>query len=287
MDHILPEPVNLSDLNPIPQPSVGDYHCHCDYSMDAIGTIDEYCQAAIARNLAEICFTTHFDMPKSKETAIEEGCYVVIKGKKLPTEIDVMTQYVDEVRQAHDKYYAIGLSVQVGMEFGWYKNCEETAEKVREKYNLDYLLCGLHHINDVFIEHSFDSHSPEEMAEIYFTDMISAAKTGLFDTIAHLDYYRKLGYDFYGDIVDKLHEPYLSDLFEALKSTGTGIELNTRALKYGLKEYYPRMEIVNQAKRAGVTMNRLGSDAHAPVDVALDFENAANIIPPFIAEDAG
>lgn len=255
--------------------------------MDAVGSIDEYCQVAIIRNLTEICFTTHFDMPKSKATAIEEGCYVVIKGEKIPTEIDVMAPYVDEVRQAHEKFYALGLSVQVGMEFGWYQGCEEMVQKLALKHDLDYLLCGLHTINGTFIEHVHEDISAEKMAEIYFTELIAAAKTGLFDTIAHLDYYRKVGYDFYGDKVDKLHEPYIDDLFEALKATDTGLELNTRALKFGLKEYYPRMEIVNRAKKAGVIMNRLGSDAHAPSEVAFDFENAANIIPPFIAGDDG
>jgi histidinol-phosphatase (PHP family) len=255
--------------------------------MDAIGTIDEYCQAAIARNLTELCFTTHFDIPKSKETAIKEGCYVVIKGEKVPTSIDVMGPYVDDVCAAHERYFGFGLSVKLGVEFGYYPGCEATAQKLQERYGLDYLLCGLHTIDGEFIEHAQEHMDPKVLAEKYFADMITAAKSGVFDTIAHLDYYRKLGYDFYGDMVDTLHEPYCDDLFSALKASGTGLEVNTRAILKGLKEYYPRMEIINLARKAGVTMVRIGSDAHSPMEVAHDFEHAVNVIPPYIVDNCG
>ena len=38
-----------------------DYHVHPDFSFDAKGTIDEFCETAIKKGLTEICFTTHYD----------------------------------------------------------------------------------------------------------------------------------------------------------------------------------------------------------------------------------
>jgi histidinol phosphatase-like PHP family hydrolase len=72
---ILPE---SASIRPLEIPGVADYHCHCDYSVDAEGSVDEYCQAAIRRNLAEICFTTHFDAnPDSEGQATE---YIRVGG---------------------------------------------------------------------------------------------------------------------------------------------------------------------------------------------------------------
>ena len=41
---------------------LSDYHVHPDCSLDATGTIDQYCQRALEMGLEEICFTTHYDM---------------------------------------------------------------------------------------------------------------------------------------------------------------------------------------------------------------------------------
>ena len=47
-------PSDEGQLTPLPQPGLGDYHCHCNYSVDAEGSIDDYCEAALQRELAEI-----------------------------------------------------------------------------------------------------------------------------------------------------------------------------------------------------------------------------------------
>jgi histidinol phosphatase-like PHP family hydrolase len=39
------------------------------------------------------------------------------------------------------------------------------------------------------------------------------------------------------------------------------------------------MEIINAARRAGVDVIHLGSDAHAPEQVGADFEEASMLVP--------
>ncbi|MDD4051723.1 MAG: hypothetical protein PHR28_07495, partial [candidate division Zixibacteria bacterium] len=62
-----------------------------------------------------------------------------------------------------------------------------------------------------------------------------------------------------------------------MKANGVGFELNTSAIRHGHPEYYPAMEIVNLARAAGVQLIALGSDAHNPDQMALDFETAATV----------
>ncbi len=259
-----------------------DYHVHCDYSIDAEGTIDEFCEAAIKRNLAEICFTSHYDANPNLDGSVE---FIVVKGEKLPVSPDSLAYYVDDVHRAADEFYSRGLSVKLGVEIGWFKGCEEIVQRLKERFAFDYVLCGIHEIDDICFcggsgyKRLFANLTPEEVAGKYFEDVILAAKSGLFDSIAHLVYYLRSGQDYYGEQILRVHEPYLEDTFRALIESSTGIEINTSGIRHGLREYYPRMDVINAAKKAGVTVNFLGSDAHKPQQIGFDFEAALALVP--------
>ncbi len=269
-------------LKPLPMEGVVDFHCHCDYSVDATGTVDQFCEAALQRNLAEICFCTHFDANPNTQGNVE---YIRVKGKNLPATVENLAPYVDDVRTAAERFYPRGLSVKLGVEVGWYRGCEEAVAEMNKRYNFDYLLCGVHELDDICFccrhsyEKCFSRFSAEQLAEKYFTEVIAAAKTGLFDTIAHLAYYLRSGLDYYGDKIRDAHKPFLSDTFSALIESGTGLEVNTSAIRHGLKSYYPPIEIINAARKAGVEVYYLGSDAHAPEQVGFDFEAAVALVP--------
>ena len=203
-------------LEPIECAGVSDYHCHCDYSVDAVGAIDQYCDAALRRNLVELCFTTHFDVPSDIDRAVETGCCIRIKDKLYPTEIDLLEPYFEDIHRANEKYHSLGVAVKAGVEFGWYSGCEEMVIRLKEKYDLDYMLCGVHTINGVLIEDTLEKTEPERVAEIYFRDVFTAVESGLFDTLAHLDYYRKRGEQLYGERMYEIHKPYMATLFQAL-----------------------------------------------------------------------
>ena len=259
-----------------------DYHVHCDYSIDAEGTIDEYCEAALARNLAEICFTTHYDCNPIGDC---QGNLISIKGEHKPTSIENLKPYVDDVHKAAEKFYGRGLSVKLGLEFGWFDNCQETAQKVKDAYPFDYFLCGIHEIENICFccpttyEKCFERFSSEEMIKKYFEAVIEASDSKLFNTIAHLEYYIKYAKTFYKDSFSNNYEKYLPDLFASLKKSGTTLEINTAGYRHGVNQYYPNMKIINRAKKEGVHIIYLASDAHRPQDIGDEFEIAAAFVP--------
>jgi len=275
----------LSDLNkivPLIPSGLADYHCHCDYSVDASGSIDDYCRAALKRNLAEICLTTHYDVnPRSAD-----GVGMMrVEGEQRPADHEALAMYVEDVRLAHERYYPLGLSVVLGLEYGWYQGCEEDVLRLREKFEFDYLLAGVHEIEDIcyccshLYERCFERYPVEKMAERYYHEVVLAARSKLFNTIAHLDYYRKYGELYYGPSVHQVHRPYMSEVFKALRDSGTALEVNTAARRKGLESFYPQNEIINAARRAGVDVIHLGSDAHASEQVGADFEEACLLVP--------
>jgi len=268
-------------IEPLHLQGLSDYHCHCDYSVDAVGTVDEYCDAAIRRGLAEICFTTHYDFnPRSDRQAN----FIVVRGDKRPTGPESLAPYVKDVRRAADRFLPEGLSVKLGVEFGWFPGCQEDVRAVIDRFSIEYALCGIHELDNIclccraHVERCFSRFSVEEAVEAYTAHVIQAAKSGLFDTIAHLDYVRRYGLDYYGPSLDSVFESRLPDIFGALRSSGTALEINTAGLRHGVKSYYPKMNVVNAATRSGVAVQYIGSDAHRPDQVGFDFDGAGALV---------
>lgn len=274
--------LDIDSIQPLQPDGVADYHCHCDYSIDAEGTIDEYCRAALKRNLAEICFTTHYDANPSADGRVN---FIVVEGERKSVTPDNLQPYVEDVRRAAEAYFARGLSVKLGVEIGWYRGCERVTETLRNRFDFDYVLCGIHELENVCLccrstyEKCFSRYSVEEAVAKYFEHVITAARSGLFDAIAHLDYCVRYGYKYYGEQILPAHRPHTERVFNALVESGTGIEINTSAIRHGHTEYYPGMEIISAARRAGVDVCHLGSDAHKPEQVGYDFETAASLVP--------
>jgi len=141
---------------------------------------------------------------------------------------------------------------------GWYDGCQDLVRQLKDRYNFDYVLCGIHELDNICFccsnsyEKCFSRLTPEQVAEKYFSQVLAAARTGLFDTIAHLAYYLRAGLDYFGPDIRDAHRPFLPETFDALIASNTAIEINTSALRHGLNGYYPPMEIINAAKKAGV-----------------------------------
>lgn len=275
------------ELEPLPFTGLADYHLHCDYSVDAVGTVDDYCRAAISRGLAEICFTTHYD--SDFEVNFEDN-FINVKGERGQVSAEALEPYVDDVRAAHEKFYQSGLSVRLGLEFGWYPGCEEEAIKLKERYDFDHFLGGVHSIKNKCLcskksfAENMGRYSAAEYVELYFQSVTDAARSGLFDALAHVGVHMRQGLGFFGEELIEMDRPYLEELLSALLETDTALEINTGAVRYGQAEYYPRMAVINVARKSGIRLPFLGSDAHRPEDVGYDFEAAAALADDMIVQ---
>jgi histidinol-phosphatase (PHP family) len=237
---------------------------------------------AIRLGLAEICFTTHWDT--SPEGGTDDNV-IRVDGKLLPTVPDNLARYVADVRQAHETYYPIGLTVRLGLEYGWYPGCEESIEALKSRYDFDHFLCGIHELDghcfscEKCYKKCFADMSVESLVDKYVAAIVEAAESKLFHCIAHLDYIRKYGEAHYGPRLNELLLEKLSEkAFPALATSGTAIEVNTSAIRRKFDDYFPTVKIINSARRAGVDVRFLGSDAHAPEQVGYDFDTAAALV---------
>jgi histidinol-phosphatase (PHP family) len=256
---------------------LADCHVHPAYSIDAKGTLDEYCRAALDLGLGEICFTTHYD---ADPTRMEREGVIVIDGRPEKLTDQAVKHYFDDVARVHEEYGA-GLIVRAGMEFGYFPGCEPLIADVQGKFPLSYRLGAVHQVGDLCVccreeaPRLYASLTLTQLADRYFELLDRCAATGLFDCLAHIDVYRRYGLAHYGPEIDTIHRGRIEKVFETMLQHQVGFELNTSGIRHGIGDYYPAMEIINLSREMGVPLMSMGSDAHHPSQLALDFDAAA------------
>ncbi len=260
--------------------NLSDYHVHPDHSLDASGSVDQYCQRALDLGLKRICFTTHYDADPVRK---DFDFLMKVEGKTVPVTPDVVNRYIDEIRKAGRRYSELGLEVLAGLEVDYAPHIEETLQKDLPEYDLDFLLGAVHCLDHIAITSSseaetyFKRKNVHELCEEYYRILAQAASSGLFHCVAHLDCYRKYGLDFYGEKIFTAHRDFIQPALEALASNDVGIEMNTSARRQGQKEFYPSREILDLAKASGVRVTAIGSDAHKLEDLGKDLEEAYSL----------
>jgi histidinol-phosphatase (PHP family) len=117
----------------------------------------------------------------------------------------------------------------------------------------------------------------EEIVAPYFAEVLAAIRSGLFDTIGHLDYVKKylaphvLPAAFAA--APEVYEP----LLQALVERGTGLEVNASGLRQAPRETYPAPWAVARFRELGGGLVTAGSDAHRADSFAYGLAHACQV----------
>ncbi|MCK4225082.1 MAG: histidinol-phosphatase [candidate division Zixibacteria bacterium] len=242
-----------------------DCHVHPDYSLDATGTIDEYCQRALELGIKEICFTTHYDSDPFRK---DIDPFMRMDGELVPLSEDSVRRYIEDVRRTDEEYRLQGLSVKASLEVDYAPHIEEQLRDDLACFDLDYRLGAVHCLDHIAItasreaERYFKKRCAEEMVSEYYQAFKQAVESGLFDVMAHLDIYKKYGLGFYGEKILTAHRGLVEPVLELMAKNDVGMEINTGVLRKGHKEFCPGLEILDLALKTGVKIVAFGSDAH-------------------------
>ncbi|UCC12287.1 MAG: histidinol-phosphatase [candidate division WOR-3 bacterium] len=244
-----------------------DYHVHTHHSIDAEGTIDEYCSQAVKRGLAEICFTNHCELDPMRDDS-----YIRFDHRKILFSRDGVRRLQQEVFGARDRFRKHGLQVKFGLEVGFYRGIESVLQNMIDGLELDFLIGSIHCLNHVCIDSSreahlyFSEHDADHLMNEYYTEITALIKSGLFDTIAHLDVYKKYGIQFYGGRIHAAPAELLREIFSLMKETETALEINTAGLRK-INQLYPSKDIMTIARDQGMKLFTIGSDSHTVADL--------------------
>jgi histidinol-phosphatase (PHP family) len=196
--------------------------------------------------------------------------------RMLDEEFPRYLEWVEEARAAVPQ-----LPIRLGLEVDYFESGRDWIEELSGRVRWDYLIGSVHYLGDWAVDdpglvHRFRERPVEEIWQRYWALFGQAARSGLFDIMAHADLVKKFGHRPEGDL-RRFYEPAL----EAILESGVAIEINTAGLFKEVGEMYPARGFLALAASAGVPLV-ISSDAHAPQDVGRAFEQAV-----VLAKDCG
>jgi histidinol-phosphatase (PHP family) len=243
-----------------------DFHVHESHSSDApLATVEEYCRVAERRGIDEICFTTHLILTGPD---VQHG----ISPGDIP-------EYLEEIQTARED---TTVKLRTGLEIDWFPEVEKRIEEVIGEHHLDYVLGSMHYVRGVDI--GSRRHSPAfflgrplvDALDIYYEDWGRAVESGLFDVMAHPDYFRKyLGLTHEMPVSWEDYGSSVYDAIDRLKSHDVGVEVNSSGWRHGIGDVYPVKGFLRAAREAGVEKVTVGSDCHRIEDLGLNTLRAA------------
>ena len=250
------------ELAPCQFRNLVDYHIHTKLCGHAIGEPGDYVREAIRKGLREIGFSDHMPLLR-------------IRDKHLTMEPDQLPHYVSLINEL--RHSDCGITVRLGIEMDYFPDQMTEIWAAAEGIEFDYVYGAVHYIDgwgfgDSRRLSSYQSRDPDETYERYFDLFCKAAREGGFDIMAHPDLVKKHG------IVSTVP---MDDMYETaartLRDAGVAIEINTSGLRMRAAEPYPGRTFLEVCTRHGVAVT-LGSDAHAPHQVGMDFDIALRML---------
>ena len=233
-----------------------DYHMHLRAGDESIShdveTVERWVEAAAARGVDEIGFTEHvyyFTETRSLWT--------------IPYEVERCVYPIEPYVEAVLEGKSRGLPVKLGLEVDFKRGREEETRELLEPYPWDFLLGSVHYVGELAIDSepsAVEAVGVEEAYRLYSDELAAAARSGLFDSLAHPDLIK-----FRGDLLPWDWSPVLDALDR------TCLEVSTAGLHKPHGRLYPEPELLRAARERGVPIT-LASDAHVPQNVGRDLD---------------
>jgi histidinol-phosphatase (PHP family) len=230
-----------------------DAHLHTDQSPDSRVPIDVYAAMAEARGITELAITDHVDFD-ARDPAYDYVAFAVRERT---------------VREAAERWAPRGVLIRFGAELTYNTSWEADVRDHLRRHRYDYTIGSVHDWPDSPYVSSriatwASGHPIDEVVGPYFEQIVGAARSGLFDTIGHLDNVKRYLQPFIQPSELALRPELLEPALAAVAASGAALEVNTSGLRHRVGETYPAPWAVVRFRELGGTRVVAGSDAHRP-----------------------
>ncbi len=244
-----------------------DSHLHTTLSPDSDVPIDVFGELAMAGGVAEIAITDHVDFdPRGPAYAFAS-----------------FSDRERTVRQAAERWADRGVAIRFGVEITYERAHEASIREHLERHAYDFVIGSVHiGLDSPYLPDRVAAWVAGRPLEVivgpYFDEVAAAARSGLFDTIGHVDFVKRYLYPHVmpSQLADapELYEPIL----RALVESGSGLEVNTSGLRQAAGETYPSEAVVARFRELGGTDVTLGSDAHRAADFGFGLPEGYRVV---------
>ncbi|MGN0665161.1 MAG: histidinol-phosphatase HisJ family protein [Huintestinicola sp.] len=244
--------------------TISDQHLHTSFSGDSETAPEMQIEKAIALGMKHICITDHHD-------------HDVVSDMDFELDIPAYIKRMNELKEL----YSGKIDISVGIELGLQTHLADYLDELTNTVPLDFVIGSLHFIDglDPYYPEYWTERNEEEAIRHYFEVYLdNIRRINCYDSLGHLDYIirystaekQSYSYSRYADCID----PILRHLAEK----GKAMECNSGGFRSGMNAPNPSKEILSRFRELGGELITIGSDAHDPEYVGVDFERCRSIL---------
>lgn len=188
--------------------------------------------------------------------------------------------YATDDLEAYCGFVREQTDLRLGLEVDFVPGSEDRTQNLIEAADLDYVVGSVHFLGERAVDHDgYDVWDGTQDAETiwrrYFETLGEAARSGLFDVLAHPDLVKVWGGGRpapEGDL-----RRFYELAIDGIADSGIAIEVSTAGLRKPAAEIYPARALLEMCIDAGAPV-ALSSDAHAPEEVGYAYEQARDLL---------
>lgn len=249
-----------------------DQHLHSRHSFDSRADPVANVEWAIARGLAGLTFTEHFDTHPDdwKTCTYDDAAY---------------SATIEQLRADYGHAIFIGK----GIEVGYQPDRMDFVLDFLGHHQFDMVMLSVHYFggHPVHIRENWDGMDVAGGTRLYLKTVLEAVRfceqlcnteAKVFDVLGHLDFVKRYTQRFLGRYDLKPHESLLDEILRTCIAASLVPEINTSSLRQDLNEPMPGPATVARYAELGGTAMCLGSDAHRCEEIGADFDRAVAIL---------
>ncbi|MNO29304.1 Histidinol-phosphatase [compost metagenome] len=244
-----------------------DLHTHHERCGHASGALEDYIESAISRGIKVLGITDHSPYFFADEDHL---------FPKLAMAKSEFFKYVEEAFYLKKKYMD-QIELLVGVESDIFKEHIDLYDHVYSGFPLDYVIGSIHFTSPSLVNKGMDwSTASEEERDEEFKRFIELMQLSVqskwVNIIGHMDRFNR-GYESF----QHLYAPYIAPLLKVMAQRGVALEVNTGGFRKASEDWYPSMNVIEQAHYYGVDIT-FGSDAHDPLRVGDEWEKVRSTL---------
>ncbi len=233
---------------------------------------DRYLEAAAQRGIEELGVSEHI---YRFTEALELWRHPFWEGQAT----DDLDAYCEFVRST---------PLRLGIEADLIPGAEDRTAALLEARDFDYVVGSVHFMGEdgAVDDRRYDvwagDTDADSLWQSYFEWIAEAARSGLFDILAHPDLIKIWGED--RPLPQRDPRAYYEPAVEAVADTGIAVEVSTAGLRKPVGEIYPSRGFAEMCVEAGAVF-ALSSDAHAPGQVGFGYDRALEFLSDLGVEE--
>jgi histidinol-phosphatase (PHP family) len=170
--------------------------------------------------------------------------------------------------------------LKLGIEADFLPGREDRMASLLEASDWDYVVGSIHFLRDRALDVRGDwdiwrGADPDRVWARYFESLGEAARTGMFDILAHPDLVKVWGAD--APVPEGDLRRFYDRAMEGIAESDVAIEVSTAGLRKPVGEIYPAPAFLEMCLEAGRPL-ALSSDAHSPDLLGHEYERAVELL---------